>query len=161
MMSGFLRSSKCEATILEPPGLRRPRLVRVPWPWTVNPIAWSPNRDKGLHAPKTPQSKACLLALDPQNRYHLHSGERGCIPKPYSGPTQFLDLSINPTKAHPASPNSKTLLGGSWVVIIRVISRVTILMTHIRGLTTPLISTHEPPSMVLSYSPKANNRHSW
>ena len=41
------------------------------------------------------------------------------------------------------------LLGGSWVVIIRVISRVTILITHIRGLTTPLISTHEPPSRAL------------
>ena len=35
------------------------------------------------------------------------------------------------------------LLGGSWVVI----SRVTILITHIRGLITPLITTHEPPSM--------------
>ena len=34
------------------------------------------------------------------------------------------------------------LLGGSWVVIIGVISRVTI---HIRGLITPLITTHEPP----------------
>ena len=38
------------------------------------------------------------------------------------------------------------LLGGSWVVISRVISRVTILITHIRGLITPLITTHEPPS---------------
>ena len=36
------------------------------------------------------------------------------------------------------------LLGGSWVVISRVISRVTILLTHIRGLTTP------PPSCCLS-----------
>ena len=38
------------------------------------------------------------------------------------------------------------LLGGSWVVISRVISRVTILITHIRGLITPLITAHEPPS---------------
>ena len=38
-----------------------------------------------------------------------------------------------------------TLLGGSWVVIRRVIS-VTILITRIRGLITPLITTHEPPS---------------
>ena len=38
------------------------------------------------------------------------------------------------------------VLGGSWVVISRVISRVTILITHIRGLITPLITTHEPPS---------------
>ena len=35
------------------------------------------------------------------------------------------------------------LLGGSWVVISGVISRVTI---HIRGLITLLITTHEPPS---------------
>ena len=38
------------------------------------------------------------------------------------------------------------LLGGSGVVISRVISRVTILVTHIRGLITLLITTHEPPS---------------
>ena len=36
----------------------------------------------------------------------------------------------------------KLLLGGSW----RVISRVTILITHIRRLITPLITTHESPS---------------
>ena len=41
----------------------------------------------------------------------------------------------------------KELLGGSWVVTSRVISRVTILITHIRGLITPLITTHEPPSI--------------
>ena len=38
------------------------------------------------------------------------------------------------------------LLGGSGAVISRVISRVTILITHIRGLITLLITTHEPPS---------------
>ena len=38
------------------------------------------------------------------------------------------------------------LLGGSWVVISRVISRITIGITHIKGLITPFISTHEPPS---------------
>ena len=36
-------------------------------------------------------------------------------------------------------------LGGSWVVINGVISRVTILMNHTRGLITPLRTTHEPP----------------
>ena len=40
------------------------------------------------------------------------------------------------------------LLGGSKVVVSRVISRVTILITHIRGLITSLITTHEPPSIV-------------
>ena len=39
------------------------------------------------------------------------------------------------------------LLGASWVVISRVISRVTILITHIMGpYITPPITTHEPPS---------------
>ena len=35
---------------------------------------------------------------------------------------------------------------GSWVVISGVISKVSIVITHIRGLLTILISTHEPPS---------------
>ena len=39
-----------------------------------------------------------------------------------------------------------TLLGGSWVVISRVKSGVTIVRTYIRGPITPLITTHEPPS---------------
>ena len=38
------------------------------------------------------------------------------------------------------------LLGGSWVSISGVISRVTLILTLIRGLITPLITTHEPPS---------------
>ena len=38
------------------------------------------------------------------------------------------------------------LLGGSWAVISRGIFRVTIIITHIRGLITLLITTHEPPS---------------
>ena len=36
------------------------------------------------------------------------------------------------------------LLGGSWVGT----SRVTIVITYIRGLITPPITTHEPPSRV-------------
>ena len=38
------------------------------------------------------------------------------------------------------------LLGGSWAVISGDIIRVTLLITHIRGLRTPLVTTHEPPS---------------
>ena len=34
------------------------------------------------------------------------------------------------------------------LVISGAISRVTIFITHIRGLITPLITTHEPPSRV-------------
>ena len=40
------------------------------------------------------------------------------------------------------------LLGGSWVVLSGVISRVTIVITQIRGLITPLIAAHEPPSRI-------------
>ena len=43
------------------------------------------------------------------------------------------------------SPGSG-VLGGSGVVISRVISRVTIVITHIRGLLIPLMTTPEPPS---------------
>ena len=35
-------------------------------------------------------------------------------------------------------------LGGSWVIRSGVISRVTISITPISGLITPLIATHEP-----------------
>ena len=40
----------------------------------------------------------------------------------------------------------RTLLGGSCVVISGVISRVTIVITHTKGLISPLFTTHEPPS---------------
>ena len=38
------------------------------------------------------------------------------------------------------------LLEGSWLVISGAISRATLVITYIRGLITPFISTHEPPS---------------
>ena len=44
------------------------------------------------------------------------------------------------------------LLGGSWIVINGLISRVTILISHIRGLITPPITTREPPSRGLRMS---------
>ena len=44
------------------------------------------------------------------------------------------------------------LLGGSWEVRSGVISMVTIVITHIRGLKAPLITTHEPPSRVKGIS---------
>ena len=37
------------------------------------------------------------------------------------------------------------ILGGSWVVISRALSRVTFLITRIMGLITPLITTPQPP----------------
>ena len=51
----------------------------------------------------------------------------------------FLPYTLNPR-------GSKCLLGGSWVAISRVISRITMVITYIRGLIPPLITTHEPPS---------------
>ena len=42
-----------------------------------------------------------------------------------------------------------TPLGSSWLVISRVISRVTVVIICIRGLITLLITTHEPPSMAV------------
>ena len=41
--------------------------------------------------------------------------------------------------------NRPPILGGSWVVISGVISRPNINITHIRGIVTVLITTHEPP----------------
>ena len=43
---------------------------------------------------------------------------------------------------------SQSPLGGSWVVI----SKVTIIITHIRRLITPLITTPEPPSGLHRFS---------
>ena len=43
------------------------------------------------------------------------------------------------------------ILGGSWVIISGVRSRVTVVITHLRGLITPLITTPEPPSRKVSY----------
>ena len=42
-----------------------------------------------------------------------------------------------------------SILGGSRVVMSGVVSRVTIVITHIRGLITPLITTDEPPSIAV------------
>ena len=41
--------------------------------------------------------------------------------------------------------NERSMLGGSWLVS-GVTSRVPRVITHIKGLKTPLITTHEPPS---------------
>ena len=38
----------------------------------------------------------------------------------------------------------ESLLGGSWVAIGGVRSKVTLVITHIRGLISPLITTRKP-----------------
>ena len=48
-------------------------------------------------------------------------------------------------------PIPSALLGGSWGLISRVISKVSIVITHIRGRITPPITTHEPPSTSLNH----------
>ena len=48
------------------------------------------------------------------------------------------------------------ILGGSWVVTSRVISRVTTAISPIRGLMTLLVTTHEPPS-IRPLNPKPPN----
>ena len=50
-------------------------------------------------------------------------------------------LCCRPLTAASRAELFQGLLGGSWVVIGRVISRVSILITHIRGLITLLIAT--------------------
>ena len=51
------------------------------------------------------------------------------------------------TGAHCSCSLAVVILGGSWVVISGVISRVTIDITHIRGFITLMLTTHEPPSI--------------
>ena len=60
---------------------------------------------------------------------------------------QPKSASSTQKNAERVSVTVEGLLGGSWGVISGVISRVTIVITHIRGLITLLIITHEPPSI--------------
>ena len=62
----------------------------------------------------------------------------------YIAEAQDLGLALAPLL-----PKLHTLVGGSWVVISGVISRITLVITRIRGLITPLTTTHEPPSKAL------------
>ena len=45
------------------------------------------------------------------------------------------------------------LSGGAWVVISGLICRVTIVLSPLKGLMTPLLATHEPPSTIMELSP--------
>ena len=49
-----------------------------------------------------------------------------------------------------------SILGGSWVVISGVISRATLIITHIRGLITLPIATHEAPSIKSPFKASAS-----
>ena len=56
----------------------------------------------------------------------------------------FSRLGVVQKPANPKPSAVLNLLGGSWVVISGAISRVTIVITQVSGLITPLITTHEP-----------------
>ena len=61
-------------------------------------------------------------------------------------PENSSDTDENTGNATCLLQGPSSLLGGSRVVISGVVSRITIIITHIRGLISPLITTHEPPS---------------
>ena len=50
----------------------------------------------------------------------------------------------------------RVLLGGSWDLVSRVIIRVTILITPIKGLRTVLTESHDPPSKLLDVGVSEN-----
>ena len=67
----------------------------------------------------------------------------------------------NPSTTHPQALYQAVraycmLLGGSWAVISGLISKVTIVKTHTRGLITILITTHEHPSKPSPQAPCAD-----
>ena len=83
-----------------------------------------PNLDLGIHAYKNvPRFRhLCLHLAFCQDRA-----------------SSALAPAVGTSKSQCCGPRTwSRMLGGSWVVIRRVISRVTILITHIRGLITPL-----------------------
>ena len=79
---------------------------------------------------------------------------RGCHGTSHAGRVPLLEGT--PTLNHFRGGK----LGGSWVAISRVTSRVTILITHIRALITPLITTPEPPRREL-YELETSRTGAW
>ena len=68
------------------------------------------------------------------------------IPNPTLGKTGEWPLGANRYRIMGVVTRvAARLLGGSWVVISEVMRKVTIVITHISGLITPLITLHEPP----------------
>ena len=71
---------------------------------------------------------------------------------PFGGALLAFDAQGTVKRLHPFRGGSgrarlvRGLLGGSWVAISRVLTRVTVLTTLIRELISPPIITPEPPS---------------
>ena len=67
-------------------------------------------------------------------------------PEPPQAPIPHSQSLTLPCPSGRWNLQAEGMLGGSWVVISGVLSKVTVLITPTRGLITPLITTHEPPS---------------
>ena len=63
---------------------------------------------------------------------------------------------MRPVTSHQPDLRRTILLGASWVVLSGAISKVTIVITHIKGLITILITAHEPASTPLGPKPHPN-----
>ena len=64
---------------------------------------------------------------------------------------------VAPTYSSRTSHRLPLVLGGSGVVLSRVISRVTIVITYVSGLITLLITTPGPPSRARNSRGSAGN----
>ena len=78
---------------------------------------------------------------------HNHTGE--CNRQGKKSETNGQLFTSQDAGESKTSPEGVIILGGSWGGISTVLYRVTILITHIKGLMTPLITTHEPPRIGL------------
>ena len=106
-----------------------------------------------------PESGVYINLLIRPSSFNRHKGlgfrasaANGDMPKKkreQKGSIQHLtDLTSNSRiqKACSLNLSFRNLEGGSWVLISRVISRVTIIITYMKGLINPLITTPKPPS---------------
>ena len=62
-------------------------------------------------------------------------------------PERILRIEPGSASLKASSKKLRVLLGGSWVVISRVISPLIWVISTVTLLVTPLITTHEPPSI--------------
>ena len=71
---------------------------------------------------------------------------------PHMGPIIHSPM-LSGCRAAESKVKAGPILGGSWVVLCRVISRITKVITYFRGLATPLITTYGPPSTCATETP--------
>ena len=118
----------------------------VVWVWTYW-LVWPGNHTSPLcFRAVAARNMSCAAGTPERQRFTVNP----IIPRPDMSSLR-LPRPQTPTLNSQGPPKAeylpaRGLLGGSCVVTSRVISRVSILITHIRGLITLLITTHEPPS---------------